>query len=57
MQIIPLFSKKMAVLLGRLRRGCVRGAQVVSRSEGVRFRRVDGEYRSAAPVDRSLCSL
>lgn len=57
MQIKPLFSKKMAVILGQLRRGYVRGAQVVSRSGGVRLWRVDGEYRSAAPVDRSLCSL
>ena len=30
---------------GRLRRGCVRGAQVVSRSEGVRLWRVEGGAR------------
>lgn len=41
----------------RLRRGCVRGAQVVSLREGVRLRRVEGGFRSASPVDRSLCSL
>ena len=35
----------------------MRGAQGVSRSEGVLLRRVEGEYRSASPVDRSLCSL
>lgn len=42
MQIIPPFSEKMTVSLGRLRRGYVRGAQVVSRSEGVRLQRVEG---------------
>ena len=57
MQIKLLFSEKMAMLLGRLRRGCVRGAQVVSRSEDVRLWRVEGGFRAASPVDRSLCSL
>ena len=47
----------MTVLLGRLRRGCVRGAQVVSLREGVRLWRVEGGFRAATPVDRSLCSL
>jgi len=45
------------MLLGRLRRGCVRGAQVVSLCEAVRLRRVEGGFRAATPVDRSLCSL
>ena len=43
MQIIPLFSKKWRCYWCRLRRGYVRGAQVVSRSEGVRLRRVEGD--------------
>jgi len=42
MQIKLLFSEKMAMILGRLRRGCVRGAQVVSLREGVRLLRVEG---------------
>ena len=42
MQIIPLFSEKWRCYWCRLRRGYVRGAQVVSRSEAVRLQRVEG---------------